>query len=226
VKHLSADLRDLYGSAERDRQTSCLYTTHGNSHTTHMTSVVQQCNATRLPLISHPGISTRSKQDILRNSHKQIGDLPLVHVLGCRSVHAIRSKIPSRVFTPYPKYNCCESTNIDTTPLPSIVGHSSIYCILKAPRTSTRRSENRSGDLSGDLACRSTQHVVPQTTPQTMGMRTWLDGNFSTRTIRRAGRRCQDSGVEQIRQLTWKGYRRGKYDNHNNATASRTTSML
>jgi hypothetical protein len=70
------------------------------------------------------------------------------------------------------------------------------------------------------------QHVVSQTTPQTMGMRTRLDSNFSTRTIWRAGRRCQDIGVEQICQFPWKGCRRGEHDNHNNATASRTTSML
>jgi hypothetical protein len=122
-----------------------------------MAALVQQCNVSCFSLTWYLGISTRPKQDILRNSHQQIGDLPLVHVLGCRSVHAIRSKIPSSVFTPYPKYNCCESTNIDTNQLSSGVGHSSKYCISKAPRTSTKKSENRSDDLSGDLACRSTQ---------------------------------------------------------------------
>jgi hypothetical protein len=128
-----------YGSAERDRQTSSSWPTYVNSHTTHMAALVQQRNVSCFSLTWYLGISTRPKQDILRNSRQQIGDLPLVHVLGCRSVHAIRSKIPSSVFTPYPKYNCCESTNIDTIQLSSGVGHSSKYCIPKAPRTSTRK---------------------------------------------------------------------------------------
>jgi hypothetical protein len=71
-----------YGSAERDRQTSSSWPTYVNSHTTHMAALVQQRNVSCFSLTWYLGISTRPKQDILRNSHQQIGDLPLVHVLG------------------------------------------------------------------------------------------------------------------------------------------------